>query len=923
MRVMTVSIVVCLFFQLQTVRAQRRELRGTIVDSAARRGLFGATVVVTRVGDTVSGGAITDRRGRFVVRGVTAGRAAIRVSYIGYRPFQDTITIESTGGELDTIALVETSVTGAGVLVTQTRLRTMQKGDTTEYDALAFTVAPDADADKLIKQLPGVAFDGGKIRAFGEEVDKVLVDGLAFFGSDAMSTLSNLPADIVDKVQIYDTKSDAAQFTGADEQSTTKTINIVTQQDKRFGYFGKTQAGYGLQGRYQGSGSFNRFDSTYRISVLAMSNNINNQRFDFNDVFRAVGPESASADGNNMMIVNDGTFDDFFDSEQQGITQTNSVATTFANTKGPIKITGSYTARNRITDVATSLLRQFVTPELADQRFRQVDTSIRTATSHSVRLSTKIDLDTASQLSVITGFRFNNATTDSRFTGITTNGADTLSTNSSQSGSESDGSTISASVNLRHRFAKPRRSFEIEAALNRSATDWANRLNALAGSAAMPQTADTTDQRGTQNDERVQLTPKISYTEPLSEKSELTLSANGELLTSTADRRTRIAPNLQGSYTQLDTALSNAFEQNLSRLTSSVAYIWHDSTVRISSGLQFQAADLSGRSTFPTTTSTTKVFRNVLPWVSFTFNSMDDGYAEAGYSMTTDLPTISQVQNVLDNSNPLLLSIGTPDLRQSVTHMLRGFYHTSIPSIDGWGYISMNVGMTGDYIGTSTIIAARDSVVDGIPLLQGAQLTRPVNLDGAYSSELSGYFSFRVDTLPLRLGASFTLKYGMTPGLINQVRNEATSPGTSVSLWAEYDLAETLTMAVSADYSSGSVSNSLQRDLNNRFSFTNASANMTWTMWKGCRLTADVSNRQNGGLTSGFNQNITLLNVALKQSLFDGDRGQLELSVRDALNQNNDVNRTFSNVFTEDSSTVLLRRVVLLTFSYRFREFGE
>jgi hypothetical protein len=163
----------------------------------------------------------------------------------------------------------------------------------------------------------------------------------------------------------------------------------------------------------------------------------------------------------------------------------------------------------------------------------------------------------------------------------------------------------------------------------------------------------------------------------------------------------------------------------------------------------------------------------------------------------------------------------------------------------------------------------------------------------------------------------------MTPGLINQARNEATAPEASVSLWAEYELGETLTMAVSTDFSSGSVSNSLQRDFNNRFSSTNASANITWTVWKGCRLTADVSNRRNGGLTAGFNQNITLLNAALKQSLFEGDRGQLELSVRDALNQNNDVNRTFSNVFTEDRSTVLLRRVVLLTFSYRFREFGE
>ncbi len=903
--------------------AQRREVHGIVVDSASRRGLFGATVVIGRVGDSLANGAITDRRGRFVVRGTADGRAVVRVSFVGFRPFIDTLEIGRTGGEIDTIRLVESAVLGAAILVTQNRLRTMQKGDTTEYDALAFKVAPDADADKLIKQLPGVVFDGGKIRAMGEEVDKVLVDGQVFFGYDAMQTLTNLPADIVEKVQIYDTKSEAAQFTGADEQSTTKTINIVTQQDKRLGYFGKSQAGYGLDNRYQGSGSFNRFDSTYRMSVLAMANNINDQSFEFNDVFRAVGPEQGMEQGGSMVIFNDGSLDDFFDSDRQGITTTKSAATTFANTKGPIKITGSYNVKNRITDVASSLVRQFVTPELADQRFRQADTTVQTATSHNVRLNAKIDLDTSSQISVVTGVRFNNATNDSRFSGATINGADTLSTNSTQSGTESDGSTITTSVNLRHRFAKPRRSFEVEAALNRLTSEQSRRLNALAGSAAMPQTSDTTDQRGTQSDARTQLSPRISYTEPLTERSELTFEVNGELQTSKADRRTSVAPLGQQAYTLLDTALSNAFEQDLSRLASSAAYAWHDSIWRFTSGLRYQTADLSGKSTFPITTSTSRAFRNVLPWVSLTLNDNVNTYVSFDYTMSTELPTIAQMQNVLDNSNPLILSIGTPDLRQSVTNTVRGMYHASIPSIDGWGYASFNVGFTNDYIGTSTVIAARDSTVDGIPLLQGAQLTRPVNLNGALSSQISGYFGFRVDTLPLRLSGSFTIDYGVTPGLINQARNEATSPSLSVNVSADYDLGETFTFGVNADYSRGSVRNSLRSDLNNTFSWLNTSANFSWTILNGLRLKADLTNRRNGGLSAGFAQNITLLNIALKQSLFDGDRGQLELSVRDALNQNNDVNRTFSNVFTEDRSTAILRRVVLLTFSYRFRGFGE
>jgi hypothetical protein len=923
MRVMTVSVVVCLICQLQMARAQRREVRGVVVDSASGSALYGATVVISRLGDSTANGAVADRRGRFVVRGASDGANLLRVSYVGYKPYVDTIDISKVGGVIDTVRLVQDAILGASIIVTQSRLRTLQKSDTTEYDALAFKVAPDADADKLIKLLPGIAFDGGKIRAMGEEVDKVLVDGQTFFGADAMSTLSNIPADIVDKVQVYDTKSESAQFSGADEQSTTKTINIVTQKDKRFGYFGKSQAGFGLDSRYKGSGSFNRFDSTYRLSVLAMANNINDQSFDFNDVFRAVGPEQSFEQGNSMMIFNDGSLDDFFESDQQGITQTKSVATTFANTTGPVKVTGSYNAKNRNTDVATSLLRQFVTPELADQRFRQADTAFTTATSHNVRLNAKIDLDTSSRLTAVTGFRFNNATNDSRFSGLTTNQSDTLSTNSTQSGTESVGSTITASLNLRHRFATPRRSFEIEAAVNRASSEQTRRLNALAGSIAMPQTADTTDQRGTQIDARMQFVPRVSYTEPLTERSELTVKVDGELQTSTADRRTRIAPAGQGAYTLLDTALSNAFEQDLSRLTSSIQYVWHDSLWRFNSGLNYQIADLAGKSTFPATSFTSRAFRNVLPWLSLTLNDMENTYVSFDYSMSTELPTISQMQNVLDNSNPLLLSIGAPDLRQAVTNRLSGGYHTSVPSIDGWGYVTFSIGTTNDYIGSSTIIAARDSVIDGVPLLQGAQLSRPVNLNGASSSRISGYFGFRVDTLPLRLSGSFTISYEVTPGLINEVRNDARSPGASVNLSADYDLGETFSCGISADYSRGSVTNSLRSDLNNAYSWLNTSANFSWSIVKGLRLKADLTNQRNGGLSAGFAQNISLLNIALKQSLFDGDRGQLELSVRDALNQNNNVNRAFSNVFTEDRSTAILRRVVLLTFSYRFRGFGE
>ena len=187
------------------------------------------------------------------------------------------------------IVLTETSRQLNEVVVKGKIVSAEQKGDTLQFNADAFKVNRDAQAEDLLKKMPGVDMTGGTIKVQGETVQEILVDGKPFFGDDPTIALRNLPAEVVAKIEIFDRQSDQSQFTGVNDGNTTKTINIVTRADKRNGQFGKVYAGVGTAGTYAAGGSVNIFDGERRISVIGQSNNINQQNFSSQDLLGVQG----------------------------------------------------------------------------------------------------------------------------------------------------------------------------------------------------------------------------------------------------------------------------------------------------------------------------------------------------------------------------------------------------------------------------------------------------------------------------------------------------------------------------------------------------------------------------------------------------------------------------------------------------------
>ncbi len=283
-----------------TVFAQTTELIGTVQDAQASVGVSGASILLINSRDsTQRKGVLADAEGNFKLANVKSGNYRLRISSIGYTNLEMRVSIGNSPKNLGVLKLTENANQLGEVTVREKQVRVEQKGDTIQYNAGAFKTNPDATVEDLVKKMPGVTIENGVVKAQGEEVRKVTVDGQEFFGDDAALALKNLPAEVVDKVQVFDRLSEQSQFTGFDDGNTVKTINITTRQNKNNGQFGKVYAGVGDDERYQSGASVNFFKKDQRLTIIGLSNNINQQNFSNQDILGVLG---SSGGGGGMQF---------------------------------------------------------------------------------------------------------------------------------------------------------------------------------------------------------------------------------------------------------------------------------------------------------------------------------------------------------------------------------------------------------------------------------------------------------------------------------------------------------------------------------------------------------------------------------------------------------------------------------------------
>ena len=673
-------------------------VKGRVVGSSDSKPLVGATVSLHKDSQSKSiNGCVSTSSGKFEINNVRAGKYLLRITYIGYKTLEKNISVRDASDlSLGSLSLEESSLLTNEVEVTATAAIAEQKHDTTEFIANSFKTQPDAAAEDLVKKIPGVEVQSdGTVKAQGEEVKKVLVDGKQFMGDDPTTVLKNLPADVIDRVQIFDKQSEQAQFTGFDDGNSQKAINIITKSSKRTGQFGKFSAEGGTQDRYNLSANYSIFNPQRRLSVVAMSNNVNQQNFSFSDIMGLMGdnnrkmpagaapkPAQMNAMRNASGGGNFGGPDNFLTSQLDGISKTNAIGINYIESWSETEsFTLSY-FMNATNNNNNQLTNKEYMISADSSQFLLLNSLNNTKNyNHKLNMELRYNIDSTNSIYVNPVLSFQNNIYDKNyFSTTTTNSLDSLNRVNSDNNSNYSGYNFNSDFLYRTKFAKPGRTFSV--GFNVSANDKSGSSDQYTQTmyflSPLSSLLDTLNQQYKAPTSGYGVSANAIYTEPLFSSSTL-LSVNylANINHNNTDKRTYDYAVITNDYTTLDSLLSNKFDNDYVTQRAGFGLQWRKDKINLQGQINYQQAELKGSQDFPISDKINYKFYNFLPSLMLRWNFDDKTRLRLFYRTNTNSPSITQLQNVLDNSSSTQLSIGNPDLKQQYTHSLNFhfFYH--------------------------------------------------------------------------------------------------------------------------------------------------------------------------------------------------------------------------------------------------------
>lgn len=922
------------FFFVSELIAQT-SVRGRVMDGSNQEPIPGAAAVLLKPDSSIYKGAPTSPEGIFSIDNVDAGNYILQIRSVGYKYLFKPIVVANepvrTGPiflEIDSKNLKELNVEGAQV-------RTEQKGDTTQFNAAAFKTNPDANLEDLVKKMPGMTVENGTLKAGGETVQKVLIDGKEFFGDDAATALKNLPAEVVEKIQVFDRLSDQAQFTGFDDGNSRRSINVITKGGgMKNASFGKFYAGYGTEDRFNAGFNYNKFKGNRKFTILGQSNNINQQNFSSQDLIGLTGGSSgggrAGGGGGGggmmrMMGMVPGASDpsNFMVNQSNGINTTHTLGINYSDSLSPkLKFQGSYFFNNTYNETEKNVNRAFFLNDTTTQNYNETNTSWSNNLNHRLNLRIEYTLDSMNSIVYTPRISWQGNQSGSDLDGNTRINSDSLlSTTNTLNSSTNLPYSVNNNLLFRHRFKKTGRTVSL--ALN---ADWNERngtsdLTTSNGFTIADSTI-TFGQKGENYTNSQTYSANLMYTEPLGKALQLFVNYAPSRTYNFSDRETFRLETATNEYTRLDSSLSNRFNNIQTTNRGGAGIRLRTPKLMGVLNLNVQEFTLQNATTFPSDLSLRKSWVNVLPFAMLNYKFSSATNLRLFYRTNTNAPSVAQLQNVADNSNPLQISTGNPDLKQEFSQSITARFGTTNSNTSRSLFFNGSASFTNQYIANATLLANGDTTVyEGIKLRPGAQLSRPVNMNGYIAVRSLLTYSTPVKFLKSTLNFQAGNNYLLTPGMVNGISNETANTSWSGGVVVASNISEKLDFTLSYNGGWNIVENTLQPQLNNNYQIHTAGAKINWMPSKRFVLNSDFNYNQYIGLGEGFDQQFILWNAYLGYKFLKNQAGELKISAFDILNQNNSITRTVTETFVEDNITRVLNRYFMLTFTYTLRSF--
>ena len=919
-------------------------IKGKFVDPTSNQPVPSVAVKLTSFSDTSDVKRVTAKDdGTFEITGLGVHSYRLEASRVGYAVLKQVLRVTEKNQNLGVLQMTPEAVDIAGVTVTESPAPAAQKADTTEFRASAVKVSKDATAEDLVQKMPGVTVENGQVKAQGENVQNVLVNGRPFFGNDPTAAMRNLPAEVVDRIQVYDRSSDQAEFSGFEDGTQQRTMNFILRDQKA--QFGKAYAGYGDRDRYQAGGNATILRGTTRLTAIGLSNNINQRNFSPMDLFGAMsGNQGGGSGGPRIMMMGGGGggmrgggggpqmmrfggggsgFDPsaFFVNQQGGITTTHSGGLNYTGQWTPkLTVTSSLFLNHAENENLQSLTREYLPPQDSLAFYGQNITS--DSRNGNQRFDARFEWTIDSLNSVIMQPRFYFQQSKARTLGFASNSTlmgSELSSSYSDTDNETVGNNLSNRLTLRHRFAKKGRNISADVNMGYNLRD-GERVQASLNTFTMPDSVAVADQFTDSRSTTRSLSTRIAWTEPIVKGWQAQATYSPALTRSTSDALTNTLDTLTGEYSLLDPVQSNVFENRNTSHNVGLAVLHTFGPWRWLTQGAWQQSRLESEQTFPGTRTVDQTFEDVLPSMTLSGNLTNRRNVRLAWSTSTQAPNVSQLQNVVDNSNPLALTAGNPALRQTYVNNFSLRLSEADPMRSKSRFLFANLMRVSKPISNATITALTDTVLDGIVLARGTQLTRPVNLDVSWSANAFAAYSRPLTWLKsivtLHGGGSFN----ETPTRVNAGQNRSRTwtarYGSTFASNISQNLDFTLSYMGNYNISRNTLSTTTRGDyyahtLGLRF---NAVAK------HGIVVRQEVNhNFQGGAVSDGYGQNVVLWNTTLGKKFLKGDKGEIRVTATDVLRQDRSVGRSFTETYVQDSRDQTLGRFVQAVFTYTFR----